>query len=164
MIVPTLLNMGASWLCRATVGTRQRGANRQRWKDIGEGARPHGVLNVAGCTIDAANTGDTPLTSRPKISSVPIVPSEVEGTLEAPVIYFEATSTHGVGGGVGRLALEMMLSEPSADGTPISRRKIVVHLRGPLGAFISLKAAIEHIEEMAAGPLTADIAEDGKPN
>lgn len=104
------------------------------------------------------------MTSHPKTSSVPIVPSEVEGTLEAPVIYFEATSTHGFGGGVGRLALEMMLSEPGIDGGPVSRRKIVVHLRGPMGAFTSLKAAIEHIEEMAAGPLTAAIAENEKFN
>ncbi|WP_426314825.1 hypothetical protein ACN9MF_02395 [Methylobacterium fujisawaense] len=104
------------------------------------------------------------MTSHPKISSVPIVPSEVEGALDAPVIYVEATSTHGFEGGVGRIALEMKLSEPGADSGPISRRKIVVHLRGPMGAFISLKAAIEHIEEMAAGPLTAAITEDQKPN
>ena len=58
----------------------------------------------------------------------------------------------------------MMLSQPGADGAPVSRRKIVVHLRGPMGAFVSLKGAIEHIAEMAAGPLAASIAADEKLN
>ncbi|WP_244413372.1 hypothetical protein [Methylobacterium radiotolerans] len=129
---------------------------------IRRAVQPH--VNDQGRTICAANTGDASVISHPKTSSVPIVPNEVEGTLEAPVIYFEATSTHGFGGGVGRLALEMMLSEPGADGGPVSRRKIVVHLRGPMGALVSLKGAIEHIEEMAAGPLTAAITDDQKHN
>ena len=63
--------------------------------DVSEDVRSHALLKAVARTIGAAYTGDACMTGQPQISSVPIAPSEVEGTLEAPVIDFEATSTHG---------------------------------------------------------------------
>lgn len=77
------------------------------------------------------------------------LPDHAEGGLEAPVIYFEGVPTFGVGPGIGKIVLEMVINEPSAQGTvPTSRRRIVAHLRGPLAAFDALRGAINEMEAM----------------
>lgn len=80
--------------------------------------------------------------SEPSIQALGL-PDHAEGGLEAPVIYFESAPSLGVGPGIGRITLEMVIYDPTPAGQPPrTRRKIVAHLRGPLAAFGELRAAI----------------------
>lgn len=81
------------------------------------------------------------------------LPDHAEGGLEAPVIYFESAPCLGVGPGIGRIALEMVIYDPAPEGVqPSQRRKIVAQLRGPLSAFADLRAAINQMEVMVTPP------------
>jgi hypothetical protein len=81
------------------------------------------------------------------------LPDHFEGSMEAPVIYFEAVPNIGVHQGVGRVTLEMLIFGPAAGGNASkAHRKVVAHLRGPLAAFGALRAAIDHMKLAAAPP------------
>ncbi|MDP4005414.1 hypothetical protein [Methylobacterium sp. NEAU K] len=80
-------------------------------------------------------------------------PPEVEGSIEAPILYFETVSAFGVGAGVGRMTLEMVVYDPTEPGAlPLARRRVVAHLRGPLPAFEALRSAVNQIEAMLTPP------------
>lgn len=79
--------------------------------------------------------------------------SQVEGGIEAPVVYFDTVSAFGVGAGIGRMTLEMEVYEPTEPGAPSrTRRRVVAHLRGPLPAFEALRSAINQMEAMLTPP------------
>ncbi|KNY19664.1 hypothetical protein [Methylobacterium sp. ARG-1] len=86
-------------------------------------------------------------------------PPQVEGVIEAPIVYFETVSAFGVGAGIGRMTLEMEVYEPTEPGAPSrTRRRVVAHLRGPLPAFDALRSAINQMEAMLTPPA------GGRPN
>jgi hypothetical protein len=67
--------------------------------------------------------------------------------MEAPVICFEGAPNLGVHQGVGRVTLEMLIFDPTAEtDAPKAHRKIVAQLRGPLWAFGASRAAIDQME------------------
>jgi hypothetical protein len=81
-----------------------------------------------------------------------VLPDHFEGSMEAPVIYFEAVPNLGVHQGVGRVTLEMLIFGPAEGDASKAHRKVVAHLRGPLAAFGALRAAIDHMKLAAAPP------------
>lgn len=81
-------------------------------------------------------------------------PPEVEGGMEAPIVYFDNVSAFGIGAGIGRMTLEMDVYEPTEPGAPSrTRRRVVAHLRGPLPAFDALRSAINQMEAMLTPPV-----------
>lgn len=80
-------------------------------------------------------------------------PPQVDGGIEAPVVYFESVSAFGVGAGIGRMTLEMEVYESTTPGAPSrTRRRLVAHLRGPLPAFEALRSAVNQMEAMLTPP------------
>ena len=65
---------------------------------------------------------------------------------EAPVIFFEVASTYGVRNGVGNITLEGGMHVPFG-GETIGESRITAHLRFPISAIPTLRAALNHIEE-----------------
>ena len=64
---------------------------------------------------------------------------------EAPVIFFEAANSHGVRNGVGNITLEGGI-HLSVDGQVVNDVRVAAHLRFPVSAIPSLRAALDGIE------------------
>lgn len=74
---------------------------------------------------------------------------------QAPVIFFEIGSTYGVRNGVANLTLEGGL-HITVDGKVVADSQVVGHLRFPLGAIPSLRAALDAIELLAKPAASRD--------
>lgn len=110
--------------------------------------RPKQTLRSA---TDRASDGAETMSESADRTSV--LPDHFEGSMEAPVIYFESVPNLGVHQGVGRVTLEMLVFGPTAGGDASkAHRKVVAHLRGPLTAFGALRAAIDHMKLAVAPP------------
>ena len=78
------------------------------------------------------------------------IPTALEGSLDAPIIYFDNVPVFGIGPGIGRIALEAGVQEINESGQTVVRRRVVAHLRGNAFAFEALRTAINGMEEMIA--------------
>lgn len=65
---------------------------------------------------------------------------------QAPVIFFEVASTFGVRNGIGNITLECGV-HMLFDGQTISESHVAGHLRFPVSAISTIRAALDHIEE-----------------
>jgi len=77
---------------------------------------------------------------------------EVEGAVEAPILFFDDAPALGAVQGVGRILLCALVQDVRADGTVFARKKAVAQLRGNYIAFDQLRAAINQIEQMITPP------------
>ena len=90
-----------------------------------------------------------------EIVATGVVPTEVEGGLDAPIVYFENVPVYGVGGGIGRVTLDCMILDSDTEGVRRQRRRAVVHLRASTAAFAVLRDAINSMEAMVAKPASS---------
>ncbi|GEP06859.1 hypothetical protein [Methylobacterium oxalidis] len=90
-------------------------------------------------------TPTQPVSAAPEIDSLP-----VEGTVNAPILFFDEAPTLGTGPGIGRVTLSALVQEVGPNGAVSYRRVAVAHLRGNKFAFESLREAINRMELLAS--------------
>lgn len=75
---------------------------------------------------------------------------QVEGSVEAPVLFFEDAPISGSARGIGGIMLSTTVQDVGPDGMLRSRRVAVAHLRADRSAYAALRNALERMELMMA--------------
>ena len=76
----------------------------------------------------------------------------IEGTMEAPIIFFEVCPTFGNNGGLINLMLAARLIDSAPHGKVASRVKAVAHLRMTAAAAVNLRDTLDRALAMGAKP------------
>jgi hypothetical protein len=76
----------------------------------------------------------------------------IEGTMDAPIIFFEVCPTFGNNGGLVNLMLATGLIEAAPHGKVASRVKAVAHLRMTVAAAVNLRDTLDRALALGAKP------------